>query len=324
MNKKSDRKPEIWPAPMEGVMTQPLIRAASKLGLVDRWMTPFWRVTSSPVKKSKLKQWFAPFVDSGLPVTAQLMGEDAEMITRVAEELLRFGASDINLNFGCPSGQVVRHGCGGGMLKRIKDLILLFARVKKSLAGVPVGIKIRSGFDEINLAWLQELSLDDSDKIFFHYRLVKEAYLPFPFKTALRRFAEVRNVIPNSWLIANGDIDTLSKMTDVLKLGFDGIMTGRGWFRNPSLLMQMTGICPAQTDEHFWRKELFLNTLIEVEKDDFFTFSRGNAIELAILIWGAGNPVFQRLIKNDGKVTDDATLLRSMINEFDELLLARK
>lgn len=111
--------------------------------------------------------------------------------------------------------------------------------------------------------------------------------MPFPFKTALRRFAEVRNVIPNSWLIANGDIDTLSKMTDVLKLGFDGIMTGRGWFRNPSLLMQMTGICPAQTDEHFWRKELFLNTLIEAEKDDFFTFSRGNAIELAILIWGA-------------------------------------
>ena len=98
---------------MEGVMTQPLIRAASKLGLVDRWMTPFWRVTSSPEKKSKLKQWFAPFVDSGLPVTAQLMGEDAEMITRVAEELLKLGASDINLNFGCPSGQVVRHGCGG-------------------------------------------------------------------------------------------------------------------------------------------------------------------------------------------------------------------
>ena len=86
MNKKSDRKPEIWPAPMEGVMTQPLIRAASKLGLVDRWMTPFWRVTSSPVKKSKLKQWFAPFVDSGLPVTAQLMRGDDNPGCRGAAE----------------------------------------------------------------------------------------------------------------------------------------------------------------------------------------------------------------------------------------------
>lgn len=309
---------------MEGVMTPPLIRAASKLRLVDRWMTPFWRVTSSPVKKSKLKQWFAPFVESGLPVTAQLMGEDAEMMTRVAEELLKLGASDINLNFGCPSGQVVRHGCGGGMLKRIKDLILLFTQVKRSLAGVPVGIKIRSGFDEKNLTWLQELSMDDTDKVFFHYRLVKEAYQPFPFETALQRFAEVKNVIPCSWLVANGDIDTLSKMTDVLNLGFDGIMTGRGWLRNPSLLMQMTGSCPAQTEEHFWRRELFLNTLIDAEKDDFSAFSRGNAIELATLIWGAGNPVFQRLIKNDEKVTDSVTLLKSVINEFDELLLARK
>lgn len=304
-------------------MTSPLIRAATALKLVERWMTPFWRVTSSPVKKRYLAQWLSPFVESGLPVTAQLMGDDAGMMTRIAEELLSLGATDINLNFGCPSGQVVRHGCGGGMLRRTKDLVLLIAKTKALLAGIPVGIKIRSGFDAVDFSWLQDLSWEKSDKIFFHYRLVKEAYLPFPFEDALLRFANFRRAVPGLTLVANGDIDTFSKMTDVLKLGFDGVMTGRGWLKNPSLLREMTDGFPSQKSVPFWRNELFFATLKEAQKEKFSTFSRGNAIELALLIWGAGNLVFRRLTKNDEKMTDGAKILNSIICEYDGGALAK-
>ena len=38
---------EIWPGPMEGVMSAPFVRAVNRLGLVERWMTPFLRLTTA-------------------------------------------------------------------------------------------------------------------------------------------------------------------------------------------------------------------------------------------------------------------------------------
>lgn len=308
---------EIWPAPMEGVMTPALIRAVAGLGLVERWMTPFWRVTSSPVKRRKLAEWIAPFIESGVPVTAQLMGDEAGMILKIAEELLKLGATGINLNFGCPSGQVLRHGCGGAMLKRQKEIIFLIKKIKENLPGVPLSIKIRCGFDWPDLDWLKELSREEVDKIFFHYRLVKEGYSTFPFDFALKRFAIIRETIADIPIIANGDIDSAEKMTEVINLGFDGIMTGRGWLKNPSILKELSGHVPSKNEFDDWRYALFAAVLEEAAKSGFSSFSRGNAIELSALMWGAGNEVFRELIKFDGKMTDFATDFKSKYYRSD-------
>lgn len=299
-------------------MTPPFIRAATSLGLVERWMTPFWRVTASPVKKRRLTEWFSPFINSGLPVTAQLMGDDPGMISRVAGVLLDIGAKGINLNFGCPSGQVLRHGCGGGLLRRPDELLRLLAAVRKDIPGVPLSIKIRGGFDEFDIGWLKTISALEVDKIFFHYRLVSEGYQDYSFDFAVMRFAEMRKTVSGIPLIANGDIDTVSKMTTLLNLGFDGVMTGRGWLKNPSILKEMTDNVSTGKEINFWRKRLFFATLTAAAADDFVGFSRGNAIELSLLIWGPGNPVFLELLKSDGKMTDVTTDLKLKFCENDE------
>ena len=72
--------PELWPGPMEGVMSPELIRAANALGLTERWMTPFLRLSTAVPGTRKLAEFAAPFLESGLPVTVQLMGNRPEVI----------------------------------------------------------------------------------------------------------------------------------------------------------------------------------------------------------------------------------------------------
>ena len=103
--------PEFWPGPMEGVMTPALLRAAAELNLVQRWMTPFLRVTGVP-KRKHLEAFLAPFAGE-IPVTMQLMGTDPAAVAATAAAAAAIGVKAFNLNFGCPSRQVTSGGAGG-------------------------------------------------------------------------------------------------------------------------------------------------------------------------------------------------------------------
>ena len=108
------RKIEVWPGPMEGVSRPEFVRAVNHLKLVKRWMTPFLRVSDSCFKEKKVKEFLAPYLESQLPVTAQIMGTNSAVLAELALLCLDCGANDINLNCGCPSKRVYSGGAGGG------------------------------------------------------------------------------------------------------------------------------------------------------------------------------------------------------------------
>ena len=112
--KSVERNIEVWPGPMEGVASAEFVRAVNSLNLVRRWMTPFLRLSAGVPGRRKVRNFLAPFLEGGVPVTAQLMGTDAQLISSSAETCLELGAAGINLNFGCPSRRVVNGGAGGG------------------------------------------------------------------------------------------------------------------------------------------------------------------------------------------------------------------
>lgn len=83
---------EIWPGPMEGVMSAPFVRAVNRLGLVERWMTPFLRLTTACPRGKHLKTFLEPFAAGGVPVTVQLMGVDPDVIGEAAARFRDLGA----------------------------------------------------------------------------------------------------------------------------------------------------------------------------------------------------------------------------------------
>ena len=271
-----------------------LIAAVNRLKLVPVWMTPFFRVTAPRTPTRRLREFIEPFLAGGVPVYVQLMGTDAAAMGAAARDFMTLGASGINLNFGCPSKQVMRHGSGGGWLRDVTALLTLVRGVADAVPNAPLSVKLRSGFDRCDSAWYSDLREAGASLVFMHFRTVAEGYRELPFDTALERFSNAAAVLKDVPLIANGDIDSPLRRDECLAAGCAGVMVGRAWFRDPGLLCRLSGMDGGAVDR---RCELF-QTVVELAKNDGgFRFFNGRAIELSVMLWGGGNPVLE-LLKN--------------------------
>ncbi|MEA4861990.1 MAG: tRNA-dihydrouridine synthase family protein [Victivallaceae bacterium] len=278
------------------------VLAANELGLVDVWMTPFFRVTGPRTPRRVLAGFLAPFMFGGVPVHVQLMGRDPDGMLQTAESCLELGCAGINLNFCCPSGTVVRHGAGGGWLRDIPGLMALTAVLRRGLPEGFLSVKLRAGFDHSGFAWYSELAGLGIDAVFLHFRTVSEQYRQLPFSLALERFAAARERLGAVPLFANGDIDTPEKLQACHDLGCAGVMAARGWLRRPSLLKEMTGHECGVTD-----KQLFFKVLGVAKCDESLRFNKGRAVELGRMLLGSAAPVLAALEAVDGdwkKVTE--------------------
>lgn len=271
-------------------MTPALIRAASGLELVSRWMTPFYRVTTGTPKRKILEAFLAPFA-GGYPVTVQLMGTDPATVAECAAAFAQLGVRSFNLNFGCPSRQVTSGGAGGGALRDPAGMLRMAEAVKAAIPELPLSVKLRTGWNDPaeQDAFLPLLAKSGCvDAVFVHYRTVKEQYLPAEGRTErLKRALELAAPIP---VVLNGDVDTVEDARALLAAlpGAAGILCARGWLRDPYLLRRLEGeACP---DPEAGRERFFRAVV-----GDGFPVPK--AIELSNFLWGKErNPYFQELI----------------------------
>ncbi len=295
---------EIWPGPMEGVMSATFVRAVNRLGLVERWMTPFLRLTTACPRGKHLKTFLEPFAAGGVPVTVQLMGVDPDVIGEAAARFRDLGAAEINLNFGCPSRQVTGGGAGGGALRHPDALLRMVERVKTFLPDLPLSVKLRTGWSspEEALSLLPALAHTGAlDRVFLHFRTVSEGYAPTDGReTRLAAAVAALETIP---CIVNGDIRSAAEAHELTAAtGASGVMAARGWLRDPWLLRRIAGETKLP-DVETGRQCLFAEVL-----SDGFRCCR--AIELSQFLWGRDNPWFDRLRRLPPGVTVGPELFR--------------
>ena len=283
---------EIWPGPMEGVGRGGFIDAVNQMGLVPRWMTPFFRVSHELPRRRKLENFLTPFQAGCVPVCVQLMGTDAELIGVAGAEFVQMGAESVNLNFGCPSRQVTSGGTGGGALRHPEKLASFCNKVKAALPeGISLSVKLRSGWEDENEmdTLLPELAGSGAvSKIFFHYRTVKELYTPLPPEIRLQRVRRAVGLCGDIPLIANGDISSVDEARKLVSAsGCAGVMIARPWLQDPFLL-----------------RRFYDDTVPEAElgRERFFAelkqraLPEGALIELALMLWGRESVQFKALI----------------------------
>ena len=245
--------PEFWPAPMEGVFTENFIAAVNELELTDRWMTSFFRLSEHVPKLKIFKEFLAPYMSSGLPVYAQLMGRDPELLAGGAAMMLEAGAAGVNLNFGCPVPRVVKGKCGGAMLQEIDLMKKIVESVKASAGKYEVSVKLRSGFtsphemEQIVPALLS----GGADKLFFHYRTVKEMYGEVAERH--ERFEHFMALAAQVPVVLNGDFGTREEVCDALRhFNCHGIMLGRKFLSDPGILRQLRGLPSVSCEVFFY------------------------------------------------------------------------
>lgn len=227
---------------MEGV-GHPTFRAlVAGQGGLDLVCTEFVRVSRAPLHPASLRD--AVVKVPGLPLSVQVMGNEADKMAEAAEHVAAAGADVVDINLGCPMPRVVRKGVGAAMLK---DPALLSRVLRAMRARVPglLSAKIRAGFEDVNAITIARVVEEAGvDFIAVHPRRRCDFYEGVADWRIIARLRE-ELTIP---VIGNGDIwyaaDALRMREET---GCDAVMLGRPAMRNPWIFQQITALYRGET-----------------------------------------------------------------------------
>ena len=245
--------PRLFLAPMEGLNDRPWrIAYAECIGGFDEACTEFIRMPAGGHAKS-LARAFDPGDTTPLPQAAQIMADDPQAAAAMAQELERRGAWRIDLNCGCPSHTVVGKGAGSSLLKSPQRLFEMVQAIDSSVA-VPVTVKMRSGYsDEQRFA--ENLAAAESAGASFitlHPRTREQGYRGQARWDLVARAKQLCR-LP---IVASGDVTDTAKAHELYQMsGCDGIMIGRGAFRDPWLFWRVRAHFSGQHDLLSQREE---------------------------------------------------------------------
>lgn len=228
--------PKLLLAPMEGVGSKPFRKAIATVGGFDEATTEFIRVPTNAHIPS-LSSKYNPSELNPIPLAAQVMGSDLELMPQMVEALVKAGAKRIDLNCGCPSKTVTGRGAGSSLLKDPKFLFHV-AKSMRQVCPVVFSIKLRSGFEDTTLFEDIVLAAQESgaDFITLHPRTKVEGYKP-PANWSLIAKAKHLLSIP---VVGNGDINTVDDALRMLETtNCDALMIGRGAVKDPWIFQKI-------------------------------------------------------------------------------------
>ena len=217
-------------APMAGVTDRPFRVLCRSLGAAlaaSEMLTSDTRLWTTPKSLRRMDHAGEPE-----PRVVQLAGSDPEALAEAARRNVALGAQIIDINMGCPAKKVCGKLCGSALLSDEPLVARILERVVRA-AGVPVTLKIRTGWDRRSRNGAAIARLAEScgvQALAVHGRTRADFYAgEAEYETIRDIKATVR--IP---VVANGDIDSAAKARAVLEsTGADAVMIGRASHGTP-------------------------------------------------------------------------------------------
>jgi tRNA-dihydrouridine synthase B len=230
-------------APMAGVTDAPFRRLCRQFG-AGMTTSEMTTADTSLWQTAKSRHRLDLDLDAE-PVAVQIAGSEPDQLASAAKACVERGAQIIDINMGCPAKKVCRKLAGSALLKD-ERLVASILRAVVGAVDVPVTLKIRTGWDTehrnaVSIARLAEDAGIRSLAIHGRTRACR-----YNGAAEYETIAAVKQAVSIP-VIANGDITTLQKSLEVLRLtNADGLMIGRGaqgrpWiFRDLGLLLNPT------------------------------------------------------------------------------------
>lgn len=239
----------LFLAPMQDVTDVAMMRTLARVGsLPDCFMTPYFRSTASTCAMAEANLRCIEQNETGVPVVAQLAGSEVEPLVRDARALMRLPVAGVNLNAGCPSPLVNRHGAGAALLRRPERFRAILLALRDLLPPGAFSVKCRLGWEDARAEFPRLLELLDEaqpDFVMVHARTRRQLYGGVPDEAALA--LAVRSL--RCPVFGNGDVRTLPQAQRWLaELCPAGLAIGRGAVRNPFLFRMLRG-APAPSPE---------------------------------------------------------------------------
>jgi len=176
--------------------------------------------------------------EKSVKLIAQIWGKDPEKYYKTAQYIAQETDFDgIDINMGCPVKNVVKSGCCSALIQEpelAKEIIL----ATREGSNLPLSVKTRIGFKEVVTdSWVSHLLTMPIDALILHGRIQKQMSDGLADWNEIAKAVRLRDEIaPNIKLIGNGDVMSYQDGLDkVNQFGVDGVMIGRGIFKDPWL-----------------------------------------------------------------------------------------
>ena len=217
----------LFVAPMAGVTDRPFRMLCRELGAgyaVSEMVTSRKELWSSLKTSRRANHDGEPG-----PISVQIAGTDAAMMSEAAQYNIDRGAQIIDINMGCPAKKVCNKWAGSALMRDEPLALEIVESVVRAAAprGVPVTLKMRTGWSDnhrnaVTLA--KRFEQAGVQMLTVHGRTREQGYKgQAEYDTIAAVKAAVR--IP---VVANGDITSPEKARDVLAAtGADAVMIGR-------------------------------------------------------------------------------------------------
>ena len=239
-------------APMEGLTDRVWRQAHQKwfgwAGAPAKYYAPFLSPPENRVLIKKKMAELAPEANPGAPVVPQLLAKDGVLAAWMVGQLRQLGYTEVNLNFGCPSGTVTAKGKGSGMLRDLDKLDAFLAALFAEAEG-PLTVKTRLGVEkpEEFAAVLEVYNRYPIAELTIHPRVMRQQYRGIADREAFAKaLPECRMPV-----CYNGDLTTVEQLR-ALEAEFPAVqslMVGRGIIADPALFRQALGGPTATKEE---------------------------------------------------------------------------
>jgi tRNA-dihydrouridine synthase B len=172
------------------------------------------------------------------PRVVQIAGSDPAMMARAAGLNVSMGAQIIDINMGCPAKKVCKHAAGSALMRDERLVRAILEAVVRS-AGVPVTLKMRTGWDRDNRNAVSIARMAEDigvAALAVHGRTRADRF------AGVAEFATIADVVRSVAIpvLANGDIDSPEKAREVLReTGAAGVMIGRAAQGRPWIFRQV-------------------------------------------------------------------------------------
>jgi len=223
-------------APMVGISDAPFRRLCRRFGAgmtTSEMTTADTRLWQTATSRRRLD------IDlDAAPIAVQIAGAEPQQMASAARACVARGAQIIDINMGCPAKNVCRRQAGSALLQDEK-LVAEILQAVVAAVPVPVSLKMRTGWDTehrngVQIARIAEQSGIQAIAVHGRTRACR-----FRGNAEYDTIARIKHAVSVP-VFANGDISTLQKSLEVLRLtGADGLMIGRGAQGRPWIFREL-------------------------------------------------------------------------------------
>jgi tRNA-dihydrouridine synthase len=230
-------KPFFVLAPMDDVTDTVFRQVVAECATPDLFFTEFVNVDALASQGREATLPRLQFTEKERPIIAQVWGLKPENFRKAAADIEVMGYDGIDLNFGCPDKNVVRNGaCSAFILPENREAALeIIQAVREGAPSLPLSVKTRLGFNEIDLSWHETLLKQKLNMLSIHGRTRKQMSLVPADWDKIGAIAALRtSLAPDTLIVGNGDVLSRAQGEALAEQhGLDGVMVGRGVFQDP-------------------------------------------------------------------------------------------